>query len=148
MYAAIAVLIALAFMLSASAPSDPGDRIAAANRADGLAALALVYHQAAVAYVRANPSTAGALPALALPTGWTATGVAACAASQVVATYVTVPATISAPAVAESMSRQWGGWPLVGQAAANGLVSPYGAPITLPCNIPNGTPVIISEAGT
>ena len=116
MYAVIPMLIALVLMISASAPSDPGGRTAAANRADGLAAIALEFHQAAVAYVRVNPGTAGALPALALPTGWIATGLAACAASKVVATYVTVPATISASAVASSMSRQWGGWPLAGQA--------------------------------
>ena len=142
------MLVALALMLAASAPSDPGGRIAAANRADGLAALALEFHQAATAYVRANPSTAGALPTLALPTGWAASGLAACASARVVATYVTVPPAISAPAVASSMSRQWGGWPLVGQASGNALVSPYGSSLTLPCPVPNGAPVIISQAGS
>jgi len=148
LYVVIPMLIALALMLSASAPSDPGGRIAAANRADGLAAIALEFHQAAVAYIRANPATAGALPALTLPTGWTASGLAACASSKVVATYVTVPPEISAPAVASSMSRQWGGWPLVGQASGNTLVSPYGASVTLPCPVPNGAPVIVSQAGS
>jgi hypothetical protein len=79
---------------------------------------------------------------------WNSGAVASCAKANVVATYVTVPAAISRPAVAEAMGRLWGGYPLVGQAIGNALTNPFtGAMLLLPCAIPDGTPVVVSEIG-
>jgi len=148
MYQLVPLLLALALLMPWTAPADPGNRIAAADAADGLAQQALIYHQAAVAYVLTNPSTGGVVTGLALPAGWSASGIASCAKGQVVATYVTVPATVSKPAVAAAIARLWGGYPVAGQAAAGTLVNPFtGASLLLPCAIPDQTPVIVSQAG-
>ena len=95
MYQLIPLLLALAMLMPWTGPSDPGNRMAAANAADGLAEQALIYHQAAVAYVLANPGANGVLTSLTLPAGWSPSGIAACASGQAVATYVTVPSTVS-----------------------------------------------------
>jgi hypothetical protein len=148
MYQITPLLLALALLMPWTGPADPGNRIAAANAADGLAAQALIYHQAALAYVALNPGTSGAVSPDALPTGWAIAVVAACAKSGGVATYVTVPTTVSSSAVASAMGRLWGGYPLVGQAQSSKLTNPFtGAPAALPCAIPNGAPVILSQAG-
>jgi hypothetical protein len=148
MYQVIPLLLAFAMLMPWTGPADPGNRIAAANAADGLAEQALVYHQAALAYVVANPSANGVVRPGALPSGWTTTAIASCAKSGVVATYVTVPTTVSKPAVAAAMGKLWGGFPVVGQSASNALINPYtGTPLTMPCAIPDQTPVIYSQAG-
>ncbi len=148
MYQIIPLLLAVALLMPWTGPADPGNRIAAANAADGLAAQALIYHQAAVAYLRANPGAVGAVTPSSLPSGWSASGMAACAGSGMVATSVAVPTTLSKPAVAAAMGRLWGGYPIVGQSAANALIDPYtGAALTLPCAVPDRTPVILSQVG-
>jgi hypothetical protein len=83
-----------------------------------------------------------------LPDYWSVASAASCAKANVVATYVTVPTTVSGSAVAAAMGRLWGGYPLVGQAIANKLTNPFtGSALALPCAIPNQTPVIVSQAG-
>jgi hypothetical protein len=147
MYQIVPLLLAFAMLMPWNGPADPGNRMAAANAADGLAEQALIYHQAALAYVMANPSVSGAVP-VALPAGWTTTGISACATAKVVATYVAVPSTISKPAVAAGMARLWGGYPVAGQIAAGAVINPFsGAGLTLPCASVNQTPVIVSQAG-
>jgi hypothetical protein len=148
MYQMIPLLLALALLMPWVGPSDPGNRVAAANAADGLAEQALVFHQGALAYVQANPGANGAVTPAALPAQWTIPAVASCTNSGIVATYLAVPLTVSKPAVAEAMGRLWGGFPLVGQALANRLTNPFtGASIALPCAVADGTPVIVSQAG-
>jgi hypothetical protein len=148
MYQVIPLLLALALLIPWTGPSDPGNRIAVANAADGLAEQALIYHQAALAYVAANPTTDGAVMPGTLPDRWSAATVASCASSGAVATYVTVPTTISSSAVAAAMGRLWAGYPLVGQALANKLTNPFtGTSIALPCSVPNYTPVMLSQVG-
>lgn len=148
MYQIVPLLLALALLITWTGPADPGNRIAAANAADGLAEQVLVYHQAAIAYVATNPSTAGVFDPGTLPTRWTTSGIASCAKSGVVATYVTVPGTVSGPAVTAAVGRLWGGYPLVGQALANKVTSPFtGASVSLPCAVPNYTPVVLSQVG-
>jgi hypothetical protein len=148
MYQVFPLLLALALLMPWTGPADPGNRIAAANAADGLAEQALIYHQAAIAYVHANPTTNGAVTPGILPDRWTATTAASCAKSGAVATYVTVPTTLSGSSVAGAMGRLWGGYPLVGQAISNKLTNPFtGNSIALPCAMPNYTPVILSQVG-
>lgn len=148
MYQVIPLLLAFAMLMPWTGPADPGNRMAAANAADGLAEQALIYHQAAVAYVIANPGASGVVSPSSLPPGWSTTGVASCAKSQIVATYVTVPTTVSGAALAAAMGRLWGGYPLVGQAASKALANPYtGLPLSLPCVVPDETPVIVNQAG-
>jgi hypothetical protein len=147
MYQVIPLLLAFAMLMPWTGPADPGNRMAAANAADGLAVQALVYHQAAIAYVMANPGANGVVP-VALPGGWTASVIAACAKGRVVATYVTVSSTISKPAVAAAMARLWGGYPLAGQSLASTLTNPLtGTSLTLPCAISDQAPVLVSQAG-
>lgn len=148
MYQIVPVLLAVALFLPWTGPSDPGNRIAAANAADGLAAQALIYHQAAVAYVLGYPGASGIVRPIGLPPGWSTATVASCAQSGAIATYLTVPTTISSSAVAEALGRLWGGYPLVGQARANTLTNPFtGTSVTIPCAVPDYTPVIYSQAG-
>ena len=147
MYQVAPLLLVLAMLMPWTGPADPGNRVAAANAADGLATQLLIYHQAAVAYVLANPGAAGVVTPV-LRAGWTTTAIASCVKAQVVATYVTVPATVSKPAVAAALGRLWGGYPLAGQAAGNALTNPFsGASTALPCAVSNQTPVIVSQAG-
>lgn len=147
MYQVVPLLLAFAILVPWTGPADPGNRIAAANAADGLAELALVYHQAAMAYVLAHPGATGGLPVV-LPAGWTTTSVSACTKARVVATYVAVPSTVSRPAVAAAMARLWGGYPLAGLSLAGTLTNPMtGAAQLLPCAIADQTPVLVSQAG-
>jgi hypothetical protein len=148
MYQLIPLLLALAFLMPWVGPADPGDRMAAANAADGLAEQGLIFHQGVLAYVRANPGANGEVVPVALPTRWTTLAAAACAKSGMVMTYLAVPVTVSKPAVAEAMGRLWGGFPLVGQAHANKLTNPFtGLSMTLPCAVDDYSPVIVSQAG-
>jgi hypothetical protein len=148
MYQVIPLLLAFALLIPWTGPSDPGNRIAAANAADGLAEQALIYHQAVLAYVAANPNTSGTVDPGTLPDRWTAAAVVSCAKSGTVVTYATVPTTLSAPAVAAAIGRLWGGYPLVGQAISNKLTNPFtGASIALPCAVPNYSPVVLSQVG-
>jgi hypothetical protein len=148
MYQVVPLLLALAMLMPWTGPADPGNRMAAANAADGLAEQALIYHQAAIAYVLANPGANGVVAGVALPVGWSASGIAACARGQIVATYITVPSTVSKPAVAAAMARLWGGYPVAGQTAASSLVNPFtGTSLLLPCAVPDQTPAIASQAG-
>jgi hypothetical protein len=148
MYQVAPLLLALALLMPWTGPADPGNRIAAANAADGLAEQALIYHQAALAYVAQNPGATGAISPGSLPSAWTVAIVAACIKSGGVATYVAVPTTVSSSAVASAMGRMWGGYPLVGQAQSNKLTNPFtGASTALPCAVPNGAPVVFSQAG-
>jgi hypothetical protein len=148
MYQVVPLLLVLAMLLPWTGPSDPGNRIGAENAADGLAEDALIYHQAAIAYVLANPGATGILAGLALPAGWSSSGVAACARGRMVATYVTVPPTVSKPAFAAAMARLWGGYPLTGQSAGGAVISPLtGASVALPCFVPDQSPAIVSQAG-
>jgi hypothetical protein len=148
MYQIIPLLLAFAMLVPWTGPADPGNRMAAANAADGLAAQVLIYHQAAIAFVLANPGTSGIVKGLALPPGWSAPAVAACATGRIVATYITVPSTVSKPAVAAAMGRLWGGYPVAGQTAASALTNPFtGALLSLPCAVPDQTPAIVSQVG-
>ena len=147
MYQVVPLLLALALLMPWTGPADPGNRIAAANAADGLAEQALIYHQAALAYVAANPAVSGVLTLGALPQ-WTTGSVASCAKSGAVATYVAVPASVSVPAIAAAIGHLWGGYPLVGQSVSNKLTNAFtGASIALPCAIPDYTPVVVSQVG-
>lgn len=147
MYQIIPLLLAFAMLMPWTGPTDPGNRMAAANAADGLAEQALILHQAAVAYVIAHPNAIGSVP-VTLPAGWTTTAIAACASGQVIATYITVPSTVSKPAVASALARLWGGYPLAGQSIASTLTNPVsGAALSLPCTIADQTPVLVSQAG-
>ena len=147
MYQVVPLLLAFAMLIPWTGPADPGNRVAAANAADGLAEQALIYHQAAVAYVLANPAASGVVTPT-LPTGWSASGVASCVKAQMVATYVNVPTTVSKPAVAAAMARRWGGYPVVGQSAASAIINPFtGLSLALPCAIADQTPAIVSQAG-
>jgi hypothetical protein len=147
MYQVVPALLVLAMLMPWTSPADPGDRIAAANAADGLAEQVLIYHQAAVAYVIANPGASGVVTP-ALPAGWSISGVGSCATTRIVATYVIVPSTVSKPALAAAIARLWGGYPLAGQVAGNALTSPFtGAVIAIPCTIAGQTPAIVSQAG-
>jgi hypothetical protein len=147
MYQIVPLLLALAMLIPWTGPADPGNRIAAANAADGLAEQLLIYQQAAIAYVMASPSASGVLP-ISLPPGWAVAGIAACAKARIVATYVTVPSTVSKPAVAAAVVRLWGGYPLAGQSLANAVTNPMtGFSLSLPCAVPDGTPVLVSQAG-
>ena len=148
MYQVVPLLIALAMLMPWTGPADPGNRMAAANAADGLAQQALIYHQAAIAYVLANPGANGVVTGLTLPAGWSAPGIVACARGEIVATYVTASSTVSKPAVAAAMSRLWGGYPLAGQTAGGALTNPFtGLSLSLPCAAPDQTPAIVSQAG-
>jgi hypothetical protein len=148
MYQVVLLLLAFAMLMPWTGPADPGNRMAAANAADGLAEQALIYHQAAIAYVLANPGASGVVTGLILPAGWSASGIAACVRGQVIATYVIVPSTVSKPAVAAAMAKLWGGYPVVGQTAAGTLMNSFtGASLSLPCAVPDQTPAIISQAG-
>ena len=147
MYQVAPLLLVLAMLMPWASPADPGNRMAAANAADGLAQQVLVYHQAAIAYVLAHPGASGVLSVVP-PAGWTVSGVAACAKARAVATYVTVPSTVSKPALAAAIARLWGGYPLAGQAAGNALTNPFsGTSTALPCAVSHQTPVIVSQAG-
>ncbi len=147
MYQLVPLLLALAMLMPWTGPADPGNRMAAANAADGLATQMLIYHQAAVAYVLANPGDNGSV-APTLPAGWTASGIASCVKARTVATFATVPSTVSKPAVAAALGRLWGGYPLAGQVAGNALTNPVtGASLSMPCAIVNQTPAIASQAG-
>ena len=148
MYMALPLLLAFALFMPWTGPADPGDRMMAANAAVGLAAQALIYHQAALAYVLANPTASGIVTPAALAAGWTPTGIASCAGAKIVVTYVSAPTTISKPAVAAAMGRLWGGFPVVGQSLSGALTNPYtGLALPLPCAVPDYTPVIYSQAG-
>jgi hypothetical protein len=148
MYQVIPLLLAFAMLMPWTGPADPGNRIAAANAADGLAEQALIYHQAAVAFVLANPGASGVVPPSSLPPGWSTTEIASCVKSQIVATYVTVPTTVSAAAVAGAMGRLWGTYPIVGQAASQSMTNAYtGTALALPCSVPDQAPTIVSQAG-
>jgi hypothetical protein len=147
MYQLIAPLLAFAMLMPWTGPADPGNRMAAANAADGLAEQTLIYHQAAIAYVQAHPDASGIVP-VSLPNGWTAFGIAACAQGQVVVTYATVPSTISKPALSAAMGRLWGAYALAGQALGNAMTNPMtGLSLSLPCAVPDQTPVLVSQAG-
>lgn len=147
MYQVAPLLLVLAMLMPWTGPADPGNRVAAANAADGLAAQLLIYHQAALAYVLANPGADGVVTP-ALPVGWTTTGIASCVKTPVVATYVIVPATVSKPAVAAAVARLWGEYPLAGQAAGSTLTNPFsGASTALPCAVSNQAPAIVSQVG-
>jgi hypothetical protein len=148
MYQLVPLLLAFAMLMPWTGPADPGNRMAAANAADGLAQQALIYHQAAIAYVRANPGTVGAVIPPALRNGWMASGIASCAKARIVLTYVTPPSTVSKPAVAIAMARLWGGYPVAGQTYGNALTNPLTrASLSLPCVVPDQTPAIVSQAG-
>jgi hypothetical protein len=148
MYQVIPLLLILAILMPWTGPADPGNRMAAANAADGVAEQALIYHQAALAYVRANPATSGTVALGSLPGTWRTNSAAACARSGIVATYVTVPSTISAPAVAAAIGRLWAGYPLVGLTTARMLTNAFtGVPSPLPCSLPDNMPVVLSQAG-
>jgi hypothetical protein len=148
MYQLVPLLLMIALLLPWVGPADPGGRVAAANAADGLAEQGLIYHQAALAAAAASPGMTGPVLVGALPDHWSAVSAAACAKANVVATYVTVPSTVSGPAVAAAMARLWGGYPLVGQAIGNKLTNPFtGVALALPCAIANQTPVIVSQMG-
>jgi hypothetical protein len=148
MYLVIPLLLALALLMPWAGPADPGNRMAAANAADGLAEQALIYHQAAVAYVRANPTINGAVTPAGLPAGWATSAIASCANAKIVVTFVAVPATISKPGVAAAMGRLWGGFPVTGQSKSNTLTNPYtGLGLSLPCVVPDYSPVILSQGG-
>jgi hypothetical protein len=147
MYQVIPLLLVFAMLMPWTGPSDPGNRMAAANAADGLAERALIYHQTALAYVMAHPGTSGAVP-VSLPAVWTSSGIAACAKVGLVETSVTVPTTLSKPAVAAAMARLWGGYPLAGLSLANALTNPVtGTALSLPCVVADQTPVLVSQAG-
>lgn len=148
MYQVIPLLLVLAVLVPWTGAADPGNRMMAANAAAGLAEEALVYHQAAVAYVKRNPGASGVLTGLAVPAGWSASGLVACAQARIVATYVQVPSTVSKPAVAAAMARLWGGYPLAGQATGNAMTNSFtSAPLALPCAVPGQSPAIVSRAG-
>lgn len=148
MYQLVPLLLTIALLLPWVGPADPGGRVAAANAADGLAQQVLIYHQVALAAATASPGMIGPVTVGALPDHWGAASAASCAKGNVVVTYVSVPSTVSAPAVASAMGRLWGGYPLVGQALGNKLINPFtGTALTLPCAIPNQTPVIVSQVG-
>jgi hypothetical protein len=147
MYQVVPLLLILAMLMPWIGPADPGNRMEAANAADGLAEQALIYHQAAIAYVVAHPSANGVVP-VALPAGWVTEAITACAVAGTVETSVIVPSTVSKPAVAAAMARLWGGYPLAGQSLAGALTNPMtGSFLSLPCAVPDQTPVIVSEAG-
>ena len=147
MYQIVPLLLALAMLMPWTGPADPGGRIAAANAADGMAEQMLIYQQAAIAYVMANPSASGVLP-ISLPPGWAVAGIAACAKAQTIATYATVPTTVSKSGVAAAVGRLWGGYPLAGQSLANAVANPItGLRLSLPCAVPDGTPILVSQAG-
>ncbi len=147
MYQVVPLLLILAMLMPWTGPADPGNRMAAANSADGLAEQVLIYHQAAVAYVLANPGANGVVVP-SLPAGWSGSGIASCAKAQVVATYVTVPSTVSKSALAAALARLWGGYPLVGQVAGNALTNPFtGASTATSCAVTSQTPAIVSQAG-
>lgn len=147
MYQLAPFLLILAMLVPWTGPADPGNRMAAANAADGLAEQVLIYHQAAIAYVLANPGASGVVTPT-LPAGWSMAGIASCAKAQVVATYVTAPSTVSKPAVAAAISRLWGGYPLAGQVAGNAMTNPFTAASTAtPCAMANQTPAVVSQAG-
>jgi hypothetical protein len=144
----IPLLLAVALLMPWTGPADPGGRIAAANAADGLAEQALLYHQAALAYVVANPGANGQVTPDTLPAGWSFSTIQSCARARIVVTSITVPSTISKPAVAAALSWLWGGFPVVGQSSSGTLTNPYtGAVLALPCVVPDHTPVIYSQAG-
>jgi hypothetical protein len=148
MYQLVPLLLAVALLIPWTGTADPGGRMAAANAADGLAEQALIYHQAAIAYVLAHPDATGVLAGLAVPARWSVFGIEACVQGRTLATAVTVPATVSAPAVAAAMGRLWGGYPLAGQASSGSLINPFtAASLPLPCPVPDRTPVIVSRAG-
>lgn len=148
MYQLVPLLLTIALLLPWVGPADPGGRVAAANAADGLAEQGLIYHQAALAAAAASPGMIGPVTVGALPDHWSTASAASCAKANVVATYVSVPSTVSGPAVASAMGRLWGGYPLVGQALGNKVINPFtGSALTLPCAIPNQTPVIVSQVG-
>jgi len=148
MYMVLPLLLAVALFMPWTGPADPRDRMEAANAADGLAEQVLIYHQAAVATVLANPATNGTVTPAGLPSGWTPTGVASCASGRIVATYVTIASTISKPAVAAALGRLWGGFPIAGQSLSNTVTNPYtGLALAIPCAVPDDTPVIYSQAG-
>jgi hypothetical protein len=148
MYQIVPLLLAFAMLVPWTGPADPGNRMTASNAADGLAEQALIYHQAAIAYVLANPGASGVVTGLMLPAGWSASGLSAYAIGRIVATTVTVPSTVSKPAVAAAMAKLWGGYPVAGQTAGNALVNPItGASLPLPCAVPDHTPAIVSQAG-
>jgi hypothetical protein len=148
MYVVLPLLLALALFMPWTGPADPGNRMASANAADGLASQALIYHQAALATVLANPATSGTVTPAGLPSGWTSTTMTSCASGGIVATYVTVPTTISKPAVAAAIGRLWGGFPIAGQSLSNTVTSPYtGLGLPIPCAVPDNAPVIYSQAG-
>jgi hypothetical protein len=79
MYQIFPLLLALALLMPWTGPADPGNRMAAANAADGLAIQALAYHQAALAYVTANPAANGPVIPIALSARWSVSGVSSCA---------------------------------------------------------------------
>src|ERR1700761_2760215 len=148
MYQAIPLLFLVAVLMPWMGPADPGSRIAAANAADGLAQQVLIYHQAALAAVRASPGLNAEVPVGTLPDRWTAADVVACVKAGLVATYVAVPSTMSAPAVATAIGRLWGGYALVGQASAGAIFNPMtGETLALPCAVPSQAPVIVSQVG-
>jgi hypothetical protein len=148
MYMVLSLLLAVALLMPWTGPADPGNRMAAANAADGLAQQALIYHQAAVAYVLAHPSAIGPVTPAGLPSRWTTTSIASCAGGRIVATYIAVPTTISKPAVAAGLSRLWGGFPIAGQSHSNTVTNPYTSlALAIPCAVPDETPVIYSQAG-
>jgi hypothetical protein len=147
MYQVVPLLLILAMLMPWTSPADPGNRIAAANAADGLAEQLLIYHQAAISYVLANPRATGVVVP-ALPAGWSSSGIASCAKAQIVVTYAAVPSTVSKPAVAAAMARLWGRYPLAGQVAGNALTNPVtGVATATPCAIADQTPAIVSQAG-
>jgi hypothetical protein len=148
MYQLIPLLLAVALLMPWLGPADPGNRIAAANAADGLAEQALIYHQAAIRYVLANPSASGVIHPTDLPSGWSIEGIVSCAHAHIVATYVTIPTDLPSPAIAAAMSRLWGRYPIVGQTASSTLINPFtGLAVPLPCPVPEQTPAILSQVG-
>jgi hypothetical protein len=148
MYQIAPLLLILTLFVPWTSPADPGNRIAAANAGDGLAAQILIYHQAALAYVWAHPMTNGVVTPGALPSSWTTTGIASCAKLGIVVTYASIPSSISKPAVAAAMGRLWGSFPLTGQANSGVIINPYtGTALAIPCAVPDQTPVVYSQVG-
>ena len=120
----VPLLLAVALLMPWTGPADPGNRMSTANAADGLAEQALIYHQTAIAFVLANPTTSGAVTPARLPTGWATNAISSCANAEIVVTSVSVPNTISKPAVAAAMGRVWGGFPIVGQSISSTITNP------------------------
>ena len=149
MYQLVPLLLTIALLLPWVGPADPGDRIAAANAADGLAEQTLIYHQAALAAVAASPGMTGPVTVGALPDHWSAVSGRILRQGQ-----CRRDLRIRAEHRVRTGGRLGDGAPLGRLSAGrpgcigNKLVNPFtGTALTLPCAIPNQTPVIVSQVG-